>query len=485
MEQEFIQYILDNKLLPQDVVERALEVQKKRFATPVGEIALRLNMLTQEQVGTILALQKAGEQKMFGEIAVRLGYLQDKDIDKLLSAQKRLRAPIVKIMTETNAASAKQLSQWYSEYISSLTIIKYSCAKCGISITKDEWEAGAKNCPECGSILVLKATKGSDTDMELELNPELKKIFIVTSHRCPVCGIDDEHLYVSNSAYVAREDLLDLMPEYKWLKHEFSVYNIAAFNVWQCQNCAFTAIREYYEDPVQDTALTLTLFRHAVERIFKTNEEAARIFAFLKEKPGIGNTTIAVELKRLLMAIYILENIEKIRKEDSVSLGRTYIRLSWAFREFETLDAGEKEKVSLDLNDTFKAFSEIWPDFPKSETDAVERCIKYYEDAIYESVIMEEKESEHSIMQIIGLLYYKMGDKKKSRQFLHEASRSASKLKSKLVAEIQKLEKLHKHPALSDIPDQIAAMKKKVSKLDKFLMDVYSQLGEVAPHKRY
>ena len=480
MEEEyFVKYILDNKLLAQDVVDRALEVQKKRLATPIGEIALRLNMLTPEQIGTILAAQKTYEHKLFGEVAVKLGYLKDKDIDKLLSAQKRLRAPLIKIMTETNCASVKQLAQWYTEYINSLTIIKYSCAKCGISITKEEWEEGTKNCPECGSILVLKATKETDAALELELNPELKKIFIVTSLRCPVCGIDDDHIYVSNSAYSVKYDLIDLMPKYKWLNPEFESYNIAAFNVWQCQNCGYTAIREYYEDPVQDTALTPTLFKHAVEHFFKEDTNAARVISFLKEKKGINNTTLAMELKRLLIAVYILENIGKIKNEDSVSLGRTYIRLSWALREFETLPANEKEKVRLELNDTFKAFSEIWSDCPTSEAAAIEKSITYYEDAIYESLIMEEKESEHNIQQIIGLLYFKMGDKKKSRQFLHEASRSASKLKTRIVSEIQKLEKLHKHPALSDVPDQIAALKKKTSKLDNFLMDVYSDRKSV------
>ena len=478
MEKDFVRYILNNKLLDRDVVLRALEIQKKRFATPIGEIAVRLSILTPEQVGTILSAQTY-EHKMFGEIAVKLGILKEKDIDKLLNAQKRLRAPIIKIMAETNCASAKQLTQWYTDYLGNITIIKYSCAKCGVSITKEQWDAGAKNCPECGGMLALKATKGTDASSVLELNPELKKIFIETSQRCPVCGVDEEHLYVSNSAFSVKYKLLDLMPEYKWQNSEYESYDISSFNVWQCQNCGYTAIREYYEDPVQDSALTLHLFRHAVDLFLKNNKKAARVISFLKEKNTIENTGLSTAIKRLLTAVYILENVEKLKNGDSIYIGRTYIRLSWVFRELEVLPSSGKEKITQELKDTFKALSEIWSDCPQSEEDALNRSVKYYEDAIYESELSEKKENEHSILQIIGLLYHRMNDRNKCREFLHEAADAARKLKSKTSSEIQELHKLPPSPEKNTY-DHMTALKKKNAKLDKFLSEISNQLDEAS-----
>lgn len=480
-EKDFVKYIINKKLLDQDTVDRALDVQKKRFATPIGEIALRLNMLTQEQIGTILTAQKAYAHQMFGEIAVKLGYLKEKDIDKLVSAQRRLRAPLIKIMAEINCASPKQLSQWYTDYLNGITIVKYACAKCGISITKEQWDEGTRNCPECGGMLALKAAKASDAAMGLELNPELKKVFIETSLCCPVCGIDDDHTYVSNSAYSVKYHLMDLMPEYKWLNPEFETYDINAFNVWQCQNCGYTAIREYFEDPVQDSALTLHLFKHALEHFLKSTRKEARAVSFLKEKTGIANTTLSTAMKRLMLAAYILENIEKIKNDDSVPLARTLVRLSWSFREFEALPHQEKAKIAQELKDTFKSLSETWPDCPGSESAALKLSIKYYENAVYESSVPEKKETEHIVLQIIGQLYMRSGDRNKCREFLHEAADAARKLKTKTSDEIQELHKLPPSRE-SNTYEKITALKKKSSKLDKFLTEISNQLEEAAGH---
>lgn len=478
-EKDFLKYIISKKLLDQDTVDHALDVQKKRFATPIGEIALRLSMLTHEQIGTILTAQKTYAHKLFGEIAVSLGYLKEKDIDKLVSAQRKLRAPIIKIMAEINCASPKQLAQWYTDYLNGITIVKYACAKCGISITKEQWESGTRNCPECGGMLALKAAKGSDATMGLELNPELKKIFIETSLRCPACGIDDDHIYVSNSAYSVKYHLMDLMPEYKWINPELEPYNLNAFNVWQCQNCGYTAIKEYFEDPVQDSILTLHLFKHAVDHFLKGRSKEARAVSFLKEKTGIKNTTLSSALKRLMLAAYILENVDKIKNDDQVPLGRTLVRLSWSFREFEALPHQEKEKVAHELKDAFKALSEVWPDCPGNETEALKAAIKYYEDAVYESGVPEKKETEHIVLQIIGLLYMRTGDRKKCREFLHEASEAARQLKAKTANEIQELHKLPPSRE-SNTYDQITALKKKSAKLDKFLTEVSNQLEEAS-----
>ncbi|OGV37786.1 MAG: hypothetical protein A2020_05345 [Lentisphaerae bacterium GWF2_45_14] len=478
MEKDFVHYILNNKLLSKEIVLKAMEIQKKRIATPIGEIATRLSMLTPEQVGTILNAQTY-ENKMFGEIAVKLGLLKEKDIDKLLNAQKRLRAPIIKILAEMNSAPPKTLTMWYMDYQKSITTIKYSCGKCSVSITKEQWDSGIKSCPECGGMLALKAEKGDMENLALELNPELKKIFIVTSQRCPVCGIDDDQLYISNSAFSTKNNLLDLMPEYRWIDNNYSSYHINAFNAWQCQNCGYTAIREYYEDPVQDSSLTQQSFRNAVYNFLRNDETASRIISFLKEKNTFENTGLASALKRLLIAAFFLENVEKIKNKDSISIGRTYLRLSWIYREIEALPEQEKDKAISELKDTFSAFGDIWKDYPRNEKDAVGKSIGYYEDAIYQSQLPEQKETEHSILQIIGLLYLKQGDTKKSRSSLHEAAAKARTLKEKIIREIQDIHKLPPSQGKNTY-EHITALKKKNARLDRFLAEISNQLEEAS-----
>ena len=58
----------------------------------LGELMVRMNMLTQEQVDRVLEAQSEGEpRKLFGEVAVELGYASEWTIENALRLQARGR----------------------------------------------------------------------------------------------------------------------------------------------------------------------------------------------------------------------------------------------------------------------------------------------------------------------------------------------------------------------------------------------------------
>jgi len=66
-------------------------VQSQRL----GELMVRMNMLTQEQVDQILAVQSRTEpHKLFGELAMELGYASEWTVDNALRLQARGRGEV-------------------------------------------------------------------------------------------------------------------------------------------------------------------------------------------------------------------------------------------------------------------------------------------------------------------------------------------------------------------------------------------------------
>jgi hypothetical protein len=75
-------------------------------AQPIGELMVKMNMLTQEQVDQILEVQKQSKaRKHFGEIAIELGFASEWTVNNALRLQQRGRG-------ETPTAPAADRDPW-------------------------------------------------------------------------------------------------------------------------------------------------------------------------------------------------------------------------------------------------------------------------------------------------------------------------------------------------------------------------------------
>ena len=110
----FGQFLVNEHAVNESDVVEALNIQKER-TTPIGQLALKNNMLTMQKIFAILNAQ-VNSSKRFGEVAVELGYLSKESVDVLLNIQKEGRPPIGEILVEINKLDRNTLENLLEKY---------------------------------------------------------------------------------------------------------------------------------------------------------------------------------------------------------------------------------------------------------------------------------------------------------------------------------------------------------------------------------
>jgi uncharacterized protein (DUF2225 family) len=292
-----------------------------------------------------------------------------------------------------------------------------------------------------------------------------RNAFVFASCKCPICDADTPFATVRNSLYHHTSRDIDLKPtDCKWLDEQYAHSGIqpSLYDMLQCPQCFFPANRRYFENPSLDTTLHPLDFRNAVSKLFSEDSAVMHAVEILKEPVEPVAITYFIAVKRHLLSIFLLENIDKIRKRDSLPIARYYLNLAWLYRD---LFATERQKrITIEVLDKLRqTLLKTWEvGFPLTETEALRQALAFYENAQCNSSYIESHEIEHHILQIIGRLHILLGDRRSAHVTLLESARIAQQIRASTQAEIE---------ANREDREKVKALTQKITKIRVFLSE--------------
>jgi len=249
---------------------------------------------------------------------------------------------------------------------------------------------------------------------------------------CPLCGDVSNQSYLQSSVYSVSKKDIDLKPiQYEWMNKDNSHINPLLYDIWECPCCHFCADRQHFQDPVCDVSGSQSNFRKKVKPILAENNEVAHIVKLFSTTAEEEFTvTYDVAIRRYMIAINILQHVDRVSKLDALPLGKYHLHLAWLYREIDQMPVNTRMiKMIMDLK--AKA-GHYWESIPITENTALISASNYYETAIYESTIDLMKETEHRAFQIVGRIQMKMGNYMEARRLFHEALKCIYQLKEEL-----------------------------------------------------
>lgn len=116
MQNDFVQYLFDRKLLSEAVATRVRDTSANT-RIPIGRLLLEGGVLTMRQVMQVLALQGESPGLRFGELAIAQGFLDTAQLEAALRRQAIARKHQIEIVRELALFSEAELQGLTMDYI--------------------------------------------------------------------------------------------------------------------------------------------------------------------------------------------------------------------------------------------------------------------------------------------------------------------------------------------------------------------------------
>jgi len=415
----FGKFLVDIGIIDNEDLVEALNIQRRRELIPLGEIALHMNMISANQLMEILDYQSRTKDK-FGRIAIALGYIDSHQLQLIIEKKKKLRSFLGSILVELHKVGVKEmdvaLTQYYAEKKNIL-----------------DQEKGRKY--KLNNFGVVKRrTKKVFSDAPIDADQSETYPVVNTEATCPICHMRSQQRYLVNSSYSVVQKDIDLKPtKYEWMKEVYNKHNPLLYDVWECPSCHFCADRQHFHDPVCDVSGGSRLFCNKVRNLLVEEPTIFRVIELFSTNSvdnPLPEITYDVAVRRYMIAIYILQNIDQVSKLDALPLGKYYLRLAWLYREIDNVEANTP--LIKNLIELKTQASNYWSTVPVTENAALDLSVKYYETAVYESTINLMKETEHKIFQLLARINIGRGEFDSARSLLHEGLKCVYHLKGEL-----------------------------------------------------
>ena len=119
-------------------------------------------------------------------------------------------------------------------------------------------------------------------------------------------------------------------------------------------------------------------------------------------------------IKITLSAIYVFEKVKAIASKDSLILARHYHHLAWLYR-----DLPKQSDLKID-----ELHGKV-PTIVQTECEALQKALDYYEIALYESSIIDQKNITHTIQQLMGRINIQLNRSNEAELLIQESSKTA------------------------------------------------------------
>lgn len=111
----FGEFLQQTGLAKAETVAKALRVQAQE-RMPMGELAVRSDVLTDREVSIVLSVQARTPGRLFGEIAVDYGFLTQPEVDGLEVRQRLTRRPLGEVLVAMGVLGDEQLQRALERY---------------------------------------------------------------------------------------------------------------------------------------------------------------------------------------------------------------------------------------------------------------------------------------------------------------------------------------------------------------------------------
>lgn len=382
---KFGQYLVENGIVDEATMIQVLSIQRRRNLIPLGEIALQKHMLTPKELLDILNIQSDTGQK-FGDIAIESGYLTPKQMDILLKIQKTIHGTFGSILVELKKVDKETIDS--------------------------AWEAFNSQMRNDAPKDIIPKTSNIEEVSQKPATMVFKKI----NQQCPVCDSSSEQFLVDPELYnIVKSDIDKKTAIFKWKVDLPSTYNPIIYEVWLCKNCGYSAHHTYFLSPTVELSMSPLNFSKKVGKILDNNQE----LKMMQEYELLEQLKYANAIKYTIIAIYIFEQVPAIVNKDSLMLAKHYQLLSWLFREIEQQNISESEEIKK-LIEYFKRYFKT---VPQTEVEALEKALTYYDNAFYESSVIDKNKCSHEVLQMMGRINIMLGNYDIAKEQIQEASK--------------------------------------------------------------
>ncbi|MBN2643615.1 MAG: DUF2225 domain-containing protein [Victivallales bacterium] len=241
---------------------------------------------------------------------------------------------------------------------------------------------------------------------------------------CPICTRKSKQLYLRESSYRIASRDIDLKPVAEWVGKRNNECFPTLYDIWQCPNCSYCGSRQVFRQPgLLISSMPLNRFRQLTLELYQNETYRNLVQLFVESPPEFG-LDFFQPVKRYLIAIYHLEQIEQFRTRDSFILARYCLHLNWLLRD---LERWQMRKITVNyLNRLKPKINELWEHAPLDYAGAAAKALKYY-NVFYENSRRDEsQETEHQLLQLIGRLDLMLGKPDDAGKILRQSMRSAN-----------------------------------------------------------
>lgn len=251
--------------------------------------------------------------------------------------------------------------------------------------------------------------------------------FIDLTVDCPLCGATESHRRFKANLFAERGRDIDLRPlQYVTTVKGLGDYHPPLYYVWHCSQCLFAAGYQFYEEPFKDCGMSETKIKG---RISEARSKVPHTKKFL-EKLGREVEAPVLDyfqaMKLHLLAIFNLTIDDTLASNNSMNLGRYYLRTAWLFHEIQE-DREKKEAFRSKVASLTQWLKEDWKDVPEDETMAAEKAVKQFSEALVGSYAIKTPLDQVELSLLIARIHMKLGDIPQARKYLQTGREGARK----------------------------------------------------------
>ena len=278
-------------------------------------------------------------------------------------------------------------------------------------------------------MLTNKGRPDPGADQEDEAPDPDKTPFLLKKAKCPICGSRSEQRRFKLKLYSEKNvDLDKHVGSFGWADKDFKDYHPPLYYCWHCPNCHFTESFMDFEEPGKPTWSNFRFLKSAFEEKTQEDPKIEKLVNWLGKGIDYENMNYTQAIRVHLLAIYTQQIIEDKEEQDSLKLGRFYLRTGWLMREL-------KEKKSRELGTVRSIVSEVrkvWPEVPTSEEDAVKKAIDYLMIAFQRHPGIKNPVAEVDMLMWLAGLQIKLGDEEKGLEWLNQVIQRSTKTNQKI-----------------------------------------------------
>ena len=179
--------------------------------------------------------------------------------------------------------------------------------------------------------------------------------------------------------------------------------------MWHCAACSFTAESGEFQDPLKGVLIRPETVAFALKERVRNDSGYRKVVESLHADVCLDAMDFYQAVKLHLLALRIWDEIGGMVKQDYLTQAKYSLLLAWLYRDLQVVDSA-RAQTAVRLERLFAELRPVWPDLPATETAALHRAIRHYENSLGISTFIKDPINEVTALHRIGRIQMKMGE---------------------------------------------------------------------------